>query len=1016
MPRLHSGTASDRPEITKESKLPPIPEVVWQQPTENDTKQDNLNNIKKYSTLKTNVASQTSPPKGNQPQSYVDTTERPPENQTGNEVVPFLDCSKNSTNNQNAEQHVVTTHSRDTKTSLLTTASPLIEEELVREEQSNEKYLPLTSTEVLKQKQEMLYVPLDFENNLTVDALVDSGAFVSAIAQDDLETIKQKAPKNILKIDDPANFQIQVANGQLEKPLSTATLKVEIGDNPFAEHFVVMKKLTGPIIGLHFMRNNSVVIDTTHGLIHFPHLTMQVKTASSETTTKPQPVITDEALTIPPTTTKTITAFIDHPSKWSTTGTVTPLEKFTETASLLISHSMSTIIDKRIAVRVTNTTESPYLIKKHTQIAEFSVLTPDQSKHIKAVDMAILSMIPQDDLDLNAYLNELLRTNKTEQQDDTFWFPTPENPGKLEDHTPIRTRILKEINELKDKEKLNPQESTESRNKFLKRFDWTDALLTAREKQAIEDILVEYHDIFARHRMVIGMNTEFKVKLTTKVDKAVYSQSLPMPIHLKQDLIVELALMHKYGIITVQPFSKYASPIFAQRKHNGKLRLPVDLQKINSLIADDYTNNNHPVSTLSDAAQHLAGKSLFCKLDCTQAYHCLQMADQRSVEMLAFNFAYKRLAQGLSRSVSAFSSFMREYLDPVVKADQCAQYIDDIGTAANNATDRTRKIRAVFKCIRQAGLKLTIEKCHFGVRQVEFLGRTISPEGISPQARKIQNFLGKLRFPKSKKALQRYLGFVNYYRNYNPRMAEKLNPFYKLLKTEVPINITSQLKETFDSVNIALSNACELALKQPIPGKQLVLMTDASFRSAGYALMIEDNPYQKIQSKRKTYGPVAFGSKNFSPAQLKLSIYSKEFLAIYMAFLECAHILWEATKPTIVLTDNKSVTRFFQTKAIPPSLWNACDYVLQFNFKIAHIAGSVNTAVDFLSRLELKVTERICIKIREDVQTTPIEITTSSSDVADEEQFFFTHTDDQHETEEQILQRKEQSRQKAVQW
>ena len=53
-------------------------------------------------------------------------------------------------------------------------------------------------------------------------------------------------------------------------------------------------------------------------------------------------------------------------------------------------------------------------------------------------------------------------------------------------------------------------------------------------------------------------------------------------------------------------------------------------------------------------------------------------------------------------------------------------------------------------------------------------------------------------------------------------MAEKLNPFYKLLETEVPINITSELKEKFASVNEALSDACELALKQPIPGKQLV--------------------------------------------------------------------------------------------------------------------------------------------------------------------------------------------------
>ena len=161
------------------------------------------------------------------------------------------------------------------------------------------------------------------------------------------------------------------------------------------------------------------------------------------------------------------------------------------------------------------------------------------------------------------------------------------------------------------------------------------------------------------------MNTEFKVKLTPKDYKAVYSQSQPMPIHLKEDLFVELALVHKYGIITVLPFAKYASPIFAQTKPNGKLRLLVDLRKINSLIADDHTNNNHPVSTLSDAAQQLAGKSLFCKLDCSQTYHCLQMADQWSVEMLAFNFAsrtfaYKRLAQGLSRSVSAFSSVMRE--------------------------------------------------------------------------------------------------------------------------------------------------------------------------------------------------------------------------------------------------------------------------------------------------------------------------------------------------------------------
>ena len=334
-----------------------------------------------------------------------------------------------------------------------------------------------------------------------------------------------------------------VANGQLEKPTATATLKFDIGDHIFAEHFVVLKNVTGLIIGLHFMKHNSVVIDTTHGLIHFPHLTMQVKIASSQASAKLQAALIHDSITIPQMTTKTITAFVDHSSEWNTTGTATPVEKFTEASSLIISHSMSTISDRKIAVRVTNTTESPYTITKNTQIAEFSVVTPEQSKFIKPVDTAILSMIPEGDPDLVIYLTELLRTNKRDHQNNTFWFPTPENPGNTEYHTSIQARILTDLCELQRKQKLNPKDDSESRTEFLKRFDWTDTLLTETEKQAVEDILVEYHDIFARHRMDIGMNTEFNVKLTPKDDKAVYSQSLPMPIHLKEDLILFSSLL-----------------------------------------------------------------------------------------------------------------------------------------------------------------------------------------------------------------------------------------------------------------------------------------------------------------------------------------------------------------------------------------------------------------------------------------------------------------------------------------
>ena len=161
-----------------------------------------------------------------------------------------------------------------------------------------------------------------------------------------MNRIKQQAPAIIFKKDVLPNFQNQVENGQLEKPLATATLEFDNGHHTQAEQFVVMKDLTGPIIGLQFLRRNSVVIDTTHILVHFPQMTLQVKSAASEVSVEPQVVFIDDALPIPPMTTKTITGFADHPSELNTTATVKPSDRSTGAPNLMISHSMSTKTDK----------------------------------------------------------------------------------------------------------------------------------------------------------------------------------------------------------------------------------------------------------------------------------------------------------------------------------------------------------------------------------------------------------------------------------------------------------------------------------------------------------------------------------------------------------------------------------------------------------------------------------------------------------------------------------------------
>ena len=114
---------------------------------------------------------------------------------------------------------------------------------------------------------------------------------------------------------------------------------------------------------------------------------------------------------------------------------------------------------------------------------------------------------------------------------------------------------MSELRNLQGVEKLDPHDNLVSRQQFLNNFDRADSLLQQNEITRIGDLLVEFHDNFARHRFDIDMNDLFKVKLTPKDDSPAYSQNLLTPINLKGDILVKLALLDRYGIIQQSRFS-----------------------------------------------------------------------------------------------------------------------------------------------------------------------------------------------------------------------------------------------------------------------------------------------------------------------------------------------------------------------------------------------------------------------------------------------------------------------------
>ena len=101
------------------------------------------------------------------------------------------------------------------------------------------------------------------------------------------------------------------------------------------------------------------------------------------------------------------------------------------------------------------------------------------------------------------FINSFLKTPRTDEVNEAYWFPTPQNPGNQNQHTPIPTRIFNELRELEQLEKFNPLEDTNSREQFLSNFDWTDSTLQPDAKQAVENLLLAFHDLFARHHFDI---------------------------------------------------------------------------------------------------------------------------------------------------------------------------------------------------------------------------------------------------------------------------------------------------------------------------------------------------------------------------------------------------------------------------------------------------------------------------------------------------------------------------------
>ena len=255
---------------------------------------------------------------------------------------------------------------------------------------------------------------MDF-GEFNIDGLIDTGVLSSAIPEADLRTFRLLAPHTILNGGPPPEFQIMVANEQLEAPIATIELQFEVGDITFREKFIVMTKLISPLIGLLFLQRNSTILYMRQGILNFPFFSMQLKNDDRTYPNVIEPILSPAETILQPGKRTTIWVKSQIYTDNEATGIIQPSTFLENDEDLLICPALSSTQNNKHTVQISNFLDYPYTLKKRTHIANFSILTPEQTKHIRPVNPTSVRHLLNNNHD-NAiqYTKSLLEASKTD--------------------------------------------------------------------------------------------------------------------------------------------------------------------------------------------------------------------------------------------------------------------------------------------------------------------------------------------------------------------------------------------------------------------------------------------------------------------------------------------------------------------------------------------------------------------------------------------------------------------------
>ena len=328
------------------------------------------------------------------------------------------------------------------------------------------------------------------------------------------------------------------------------------------------------------------------------------------------------------------------------------------------------------------------------------------------------------------------------------------------------------------------------------------------------------------------------------------ARSVPYAMRPKVDLALDKLLND--GVITPVTYSEWAAPVVPVLKPDGTVRICGDYRlTVNRAIKLD----TYPIPKPTDLFSSLAGGTIFSKLDMSQAY-CQHELDEKSKAYSVINthrglFKYNRLCFGISSAPGIFQRAVGQLLQGMPGV-LC--YLDDILVSGASEDEHHDRLCVVLDTLREAGLKLQLDKCSFGVNEVSYLGLTINSKGQHPTDDKVKAIVAAPE-PSNLKQLESYLGMFNFYCRFVPNASTVLGPLNRLRQKNVPWSWGCQESDAFAKSKRLLLNSKALVHFNPalpismiIPGGSTQFADNPEqtpFPSASATPMIPTSPISK---------------------------------------------------------------------------------------------------------------------------------------------------------------------------